>query len=206
MEDQGTTYAKHIKDTLAKADHYLLAAGSASVIFWVFSFAEYDAEVSWSLLGFPLALNGFLAQVFSFCLCGAALIFGDQAVLHCRDLITRTGLDRGTALAAMACPSILTLGPIGRFLVTFLPSGLLAHGLWNVHSNSTWPLTGLAWLVPVIPVVWGPLVFLHAQSRLGAWFLDRAPVATEKAEPPTGVWASRGRRSNSEEDSPPLYL
>lgn len=177
MSKAGDDYAKHLISTLQRADRYLMTGGSAAVVFWVFSFAEFRKPVSWSLLGFPLELNGLLAQVFAFSLSAAALLFADQAVLHSEDLVKRTGMGEDAAKAAFAVPSILTLGAPGRFLFTVGPSILLCFGLWNVGSRGTWSLHWFFWASLVSVAAWGLAVFGHAQLRLGEWYLDRRAKA-----------------------------
>lgn len=173
MSNVGDAYAKHLISTLQKADRYLMTGGSAAVVFWVFSFAEFRDPVHWSLLGFPLELNALLAQVFAFSLSAAALLFADQAVLHSEDLVKRTGMSADAAKEAFAIPSILTLGAPGRFLFSVGPSILLCFGLWNVGARRTWSLHWFFWASLASVAAWGVAVFAHAQLRLGKWYLDR---------------------------------
>jgi hypothetical protein len=143
--------SENLKATLEKAERYVLVTLSSSVAFAVLSLPKANTgasseAVKWTLLGFSLDFDPRLALLILYMLYFFSCIFADNMLLHVKDLAKRLKkVDPGEVHAVMTHPTILTVSPIGQFVVTVIPAVLVCLGLARSHFTGTFALPGPVW-------------------------------------------------------------
>ncbi len=138
-----------IKSTIDKADTYALTMLASSIAFAILCFPEAqkgqaDQPVKWQLLGFPLNFQPPLALIVLYCIFFVSSMLTDNMLLHIGNLVRRIN-DQRLVSGVLTHPSVLTVSPIGRFLVTVVPGLFVLVGLWRLWSKGQYRLPGTVW-------------------------------------------------------------
>jgi hypothetical protein len=143
--------SENLKATLEKAERYVLVALSSAVAFAVLSLPEAQTGapgdgVKWTLLGFSLNFDPRLALLMLYVLYFFSCIFADNMLLHVRNLGKRMK-DPLEVHAVVTHPTILTVSPIGQFVVTVIPAILICLGLAKSHLSGVFELPPFVWWI-----------------------------------------------------------
>ena len=143
--------SENLKATLEKAERYVLVGLSSAVAFAVLSLPEAQTGgpgegVKWTLLGFSLNFDPRLALLMLYVLYFFSCLFADNMLLHVEDLVQRLN-DSVEVRAILTYPTILTVSPIGQFVVTVIPAVLICLGLAKSHYSGIFELPQFVWWV-----------------------------------------------------------
>jgi hypothetical protein len=149
--DVNSRLSENLKATLEKAERYVLVALSSAAAFAVLSLPEAQTGapgegVKWTLLGFSLNFDPRLALLMLYVLYVFSCVFADNMLLHVRDLAERLN-DPREVRSVLSHPTILTVSPIGRFVVTVIPAALVCLGLAKSHFTGAFELPWPVWWV-----------------------------------------------------------
>lgn len=143
--------SENLKATLEKAERYILVALFSAVVFAVLSLPEAQTGapgegVKWTLLGFSLNFDPRLALLILYAVFFFSCLFADNMLLHIRDLAKRLN-NPIEVRAVLTHPTILTVSPIGQFVVTVIPSVLICLGLTKSLNSGGFQLPWFVWWV-----------------------------------------------------------
>ncbi|UCG55403.1 MAG: hypothetical protein JSV32_04150 [Dehalococcoidia bacterium] len=165
-----------LKSTLGKVERYVLVALFSAVVFAVLSLPEAQIGVApgegvkWTLFGFSLNFDPRLALIVLYALFFFSYLLADNMLLHIRDLTKR--LNKTDVQAVLTHPTILTVSPIGQFVVTLIPSVLICLGLAKSHYSGSFQLHSLVWWFAYgFGGLLGPAVLVRVRQYIAPYLL-----------------------------------
>lgn len=157
--------AQNLKDTIKQAERYVLLTMSSALLFAALALPNPSggSEIKWSLFDVPVFVPPWLAMIVLYFLYLGFWFMADNMMVHVRDLASKFE-DKEEVRAVLSCPTILTVSPLGRFIVSVTPPALIGFALIKVYIQGIFQLPFWVFLLAFGFGIGSSLIYLRIQK------------------------------------------